>query len=183
MLEVDRNAREPRPSVLTSDNQLRRIGVHDLDGPVSPVTRIRIPKSFNAKVPPKSRRDLASSMRHAISEDAPHSRRNSRHEDFGLGGAPAGSGEEDRGPSAGPAGSSVPWLQRTRRPCTVVGALVEVAEGDRWVGQADPRQDEYHRQDFRPRLRCPVRLWLPGKQRRRTRHHQPRRAAASADLR
>lgn len=86
MLEVDRNAREPRPSVLTSDNQLRRIGVHDLDGPVSPVTRIRIPKSFNAKVPPKSRRDLASSMRHAISEDAPpHSRRNSRHEDFGLG--------------------------------------------------------------------------------------------------
>jgi ATP-dependent RNA helicase HelY len=84
VLEVDRNAREPRPSVLTSDNQLRRIGVHDLDGPVSPVTRIRIPKSFNAKVP-KARRDLASSMRHAISEDAPHSRNNSRHEDFGLG--------------------------------------------------------------------------------------------------
>ncbi|SEJ04668.1 ATP-dependent RNA helicase HelY [Arthrobacter sp. yr096] len=84
VLEVDRNAREPRPSVLTSDNQLRRIGVHDLEGPVSPLTRIRIPKSFNAKVP-KSRRDLASAMRHAISEDAPESRRNSRHEDFGLG--------------------------------------------------------------------------------------------------
>lgn len=84
VLEVDPNAREPRPSVLTSDNQLRRIGVHDLDGPVSPVTRIRIPKSFNAKVP-KSRRDLAASMRHAVSEDAPRARRNSRHEDFGLG--------------------------------------------------------------------------------------------------
>ncbi|WP_284978308.1 DEAD/DEAH box helicase [Arthrobacter sp. fls2-241-R2A-200] len=84
ILDVDPNAREPRPSVLTSDNQLRRIGVHDLDGPVSPVTRIRIPKAFNAKVP-KSRRDLAAAMRHAISEDAPQSPRNSRHEDFGLG--------------------------------------------------------------------------------------------------
>ncbi|BCW06348.1 DEAD/DEAH box helicase [Arthrobacter sp. NtRootA1] len=84
VLDSDANAREPRPSVLTSDNQLRRIGVHDVDAPVSPVTRIRIPKSFNAKVP-KSRRDLASSMRHAISDDAPKSRRNSRHEDFGLG--------------------------------------------------------------------------------------------------
>ncbi|MDR6685062.1 ATP-dependent RNA helicase HelY [Arthrobacter sp. 1088] len=84
VLDVDPNAREPRPSVLTSDNQLRRIGVHDLDGPISPVTRIRIPKSFNAKVP-KSRRDLAASMRNAISDEAPRARRNSRHEDFGLG--------------------------------------------------------------------------------------------------
>ncbi|MGO4590110.1 DEAD/DEAH box helicase [Paenarthrobacter sp. 2TAF44] len=84
VLDSDANAREPRPSVLTSDNQLRRIGVHDVDAPVSPVTRIRIPKSFNAKVP-KSRRDLASSMRHAISDEAPKSSRNSRHEDFGLG--------------------------------------------------------------------------------------------------
>ncbi|BCW36399.1 helicase [Arthrobacter sp. StoSoilA2] len=84
VLDVDPNAREPRPSVLTSDNQLRRIGVHDLDGPISPVTRIRIPKSFNAKVP-KSRRDLAASMRNAISDEAPRPRRNSRHEDFGLG--------------------------------------------------------------------------------------------------
>ena len=83
VLDSDPNAREPRPSILTSDNQLRRIGVHDVDAPVSPVTRIRIPKSFNAKLP-KARRDLAASMRHAISDDAPK-RRNSRHEDFGLG--------------------------------------------------------------------------------------------------
>ncbi|MFI2562910.1 DEAD/DEAH box helicase [Paenarthrobacter sp. NPDC018779] len=83
VLDADPNAREPRPSILTSDNQLRRIGVHDVDAPVSPVTRIRIPKSFNAKLP-KARRDLAASMRHAVSDDAPK-RRNSRHEDFGLG--------------------------------------------------------------------------------------------------
>ncbi|MEV7604357.1 DEAD/DEAH box helicase [Paenarthrobacter sp. NPDC089322] len=84
VLDSDANAREPRPSVLTADSQLRRIGVHDVDAPVSPVTRIRIPKSFNAKVP-KSRRDLASSMRHAVSDDVPKARRHSRHEDFGLG--------------------------------------------------------------------------------------------------
>ncbi|MFJ4207650.1 DEAD/DEAH box helicase [Paenarthrobacter sp. NPDC089675] len=84
VLDTDPNAREPRPSILTSDNQLRRLGVHDVDAPVSPVTRIRIPKSFNAKVP-KSRRDLAASMRHAVNDDAPRQRRNSRHEDFGLG--------------------------------------------------------------------------------------------------
>lgn len=84
VLDSDPNAREPRPSVLTSDSQLRRISVHDVEAPVAPVTRIRIPKSFNAKVP-KSRRDLASSVRNAVSEDAPQRRRNSRHEDFGLG--------------------------------------------------------------------------------------------------
>ncbi|QOT17063.1 MULTISPECIES: DEAD/DEAH box helicase [Paenarthrobacter] len=84
VLEVDPNAREPRPSVLTADNQLRRLGVHDIDAPVSAVTRIRIPKSFNAKVP-KSRRDLAASMRNAVNGDSSRQRRNSRHEDFGLG--------------------------------------------------------------------------------------------------
>ncbi|MFJ5956293.1 DEAD/DEAH box helicase [Paenarthrobacter sp. NPDC092416] len=84
VITSDANAREPRPSVLTADNQLRRVGVHDIDGPVSPVTRIRIPKSFNAKLP-KSRRDLGASMRHAVSDEAPKTSHNRRHEDFGLG--------------------------------------------------------------------------------------------------
>jgi ATP-dependent RNA helicase HelY len=82
VLNADFNAREPRPAVLTSDNQLHRIGFHDLEGPVSPVTRIRIPKSFDAKHP-KSRRDLASSMRNALRENRPPSRTSSRNEDFG----------------------------------------------------------------------------------------------------
>jgi ATP-dependent RNA helicase HelY len=64
------------------DHQLRRIGIHDLEGPVSPVTRIRIPKSFNAKVP-KSRRELASSARNAIRENRPPAPDSSRHNDFG----------------------------------------------------------------------------------------------------
>lgn len=67
VLSSDHESREPRPAVMTLDNQLRRIGLHDVEGPLSPITRIRIPKTFNAKVP-KSRRDLASSVRNAIRE-------------------------------------------------------------------------------------------------------------------
>jgi ATP-dependent RNA helicase HelY len=83
VLSPDHTSREPRPAVLTLDNQLRRIGIHDLEGPVSPLTRIRIPKSFNAKVP-KSRRDLASSVRNAIRENRPPAPGSSRNNDFGL---------------------------------------------------------------------------------------------------
>lgn len=82
VLSSDHTSREPRPAVLTMDHQLRRIGIHDLEGPVSPVTRIRIPKSFNAKVP-KSRRELASSARNAIRENRPPAPDSSRHNDFG----------------------------------------------------------------------------------------------------
>lgn len=65
VLVADTNAREPRPQVLTFDRNLRRIGLHDISGPVEPVARIRIPKHFDAKRP-KDRRDLAASLRHAV---------------------------------------------------------------------------------------------------------------------
>ncbi len=81
VLSSDHHSREPRPAVMTLDNQLRRIGLHDVEGPLSPLTRVRIPKSFNAKVP-KSRRDLASSVRNAIRESRPPAPPN-RNEDFG----------------------------------------------------------------------------------------------------
>jgi ATP-dependent RNA helicase HelY len=68
--------------VLTLDNQLRRIGADDLEGPIAPVTRVRIPKSFNAKVP-KSRRDLASSVRNALRENRPPAPGQNRNHDFG----------------------------------------------------------------------------------------------------
>jgi ATP-dependent RNA helicase HelY len=83
VLSSDHSSREPRPAVLTLDNQLRRIGTEDLEGPIAPVTRIRIPKSFNAKVP-KSRRDLASSARNALRENRPPAPGNNRNNDFGL---------------------------------------------------------------------------------------------------
>lgn len=86
VLSSDHGSREPRPAVLTLDNQLRRIGTDDLEGPIAPVTRIRIPKSFNAKVP-KSRRDLASSARNALRENRPPAPGQNRHNDFGRGAA------------------------------------------------------------------------------------------------
>lgn len=82
VLGSDHNSREPRPAVLTLDNQLRRIGLQDLEGPITPVTRVRIPKSFNAKVP-KSRKDLASSVRNAIRENRPPAPGNARNTEFG----------------------------------------------------------------------------------------------------
>lgn len=81
VLSSDHHSREPRPAVMTLDNQLRRIGTQDVEGPLSPITRIRIPKSFNAKVP-KSRRDLASSARNALRDNRPPAPPN-RNEDFG----------------------------------------------------------------------------------------------------
>ncbi|HKU30733.1 MAG TPA: DEAD/DEAH box helicase [Arthrobacter sp.] len=82
VLNGDSNSREPRPAVLSEDNQMHRIGVYEVDGPVSPVSWVRIPKSFNAKLP-KSRRDLASAMRNAVREGRPPARGSSRNEDFG----------------------------------------------------------------------------------------------------
>ncbi|MFJ5696833.1 DEAD/DEAH box helicase [Arthrobacter sp. NPDC093139] len=92
VLSSDHSSREPRPAVLTVENQLRRIGIDDLEGPISPLTRIRIPKSFNAKVP-KSRRDLASSVRNALRENRPPAPGNPRNTDFGLG---AGSPNQEK---------------------------------------------------------------------------------------
>ncbi len=55
----------PRPMVLTVGRHARRLSLVDFDAPVEATTRMRLPKSFNARNP-QSRRDLASSLRHAI---------------------------------------------------------------------------------------------------------------------
>lgn len=52
----------PRPLVLTIDRHARRLATVDFPTPVSSLTRMRVPKSFNARNP-QSRRDLASSLR------------------------------------------------------------------------------------------------------------------------
>ncbi|WP_125611999.1 DEAD/DEAH box helicase [Specibacter cremeus] len=46
----DAHAHEPRPTILTVDKEVRRLGVHDLEGPIGPQTRVRVPKGFNVKV-------------------------------------------------------------------------------------------------------------------------------------
>ena len=70
VLSPDSGARDPRPTILTEDKQIRRLHVQDLDGAVNVVSQIRIPKSFNARTP-KDRRDLASSLRNALREHRP----------------------------------------------------------------------------------------------------------------
>ncbi|CAN5604991.1 DEAD/DEAH box helicase [soil metagenome] len=57
----------PRPMVLTAERHARRLSMVDFDVPVAAATRMRLPKSFNARNP-QSRRDLASSLRQVISE-------------------------------------------------------------------------------------------------------------------
>lgn len=52
----------PRPTVLTEGRQVRRLSLIDFPNAVEPLARMRIPKSFNPRVP-ASRRDLAASLR------------------------------------------------------------------------------------------------------------------------
>ena len=105
------------PAVVTEDRQLRRLTVVDVPTPVEPITTVRLPKNFNAKSP-KSRRDLATSLRIAVPHDPPPTRsipstrpgRPRRH--------PPG------GPSPPDAGASVPRLSRPREPRPLGRALV-----------------------------------------------------------
>ncbi len=57
----------PRPMVLTVGRHARRLSLSDFDVPVAAASRMRLPRSFNARNP-QSRRDLASSLRLAIAD-------------------------------------------------------------------------------------------------------------------
>ncbi|MBV9484477.1 MAG: DEAD/DEAH box helicase, partial [Frankiaceae bacterium] len=52
----------PRPTVVTSDRQLKRVAAAEFTSPATPVGRVRVPKNFNARSP-QARRDLVSSLR------------------------------------------------------------------------------------------------------------------------
>ncbi len=58
------------PAVVTEEKQLRRINVGDLTEPVVAVTSVRLPKGFNPRSP-ASRRDLATTLRIAVSGRRP----------------------------------------------------------------------------------------------------------------
>jgi ATP-dependent RNA helicase HelY len=68
----------PRPTVLTEDRQVRRLSLTDFPVAVEPLTRLRIPRSFNPKVA-ASRRDLAAALRAKAPDDSarPNRRRGS----------------------------------------------------------------------------------------------------------
>lgn len=55
----------PRPTVLTSDRQVRRLEQVQFPGAVRVATSVRVPKHFDSH-DPRARRDLASSMRNAL---------------------------------------------------------------------------------------------------------------------
>ncbi|EMQ96625.1 DEAD/DEAH box helicase [Paeniglutamicibacter gangotriensis] len=70
VIELDSAWHDPRPTVLTEDKHIRRIGVQDLNGPVEVVSQIRVPKGFTGRSP-KERKDLAASLRNALAESRP----------------------------------------------------------------------------------------------------------------
>jgi ATP-dependent RNA helicase HelY len=99
----DRDA--PRPMVLTAERHARRLSMVDFDTPVEVATRMRLPKSFNARNP-QARRDLAASLRHVLADvhpdgaDARHpSARGSSSGNGAANGAGHGRGR-DRRPAA-----------------------------------------------------------------------------------
>ncbi|MFL6167566.1 MAG: DEAD/DEAH box helicase, partial [Ornithinibacter sp.] len=64
------------PAVVTEDRQFRRLTLVDVPEPVESVTQVKVPPNFNPKSP-KSRRDLATSLRIAVPhgiEDSPRRR-------------------------------------------------------------------------------------------------------------
>jgi ATP-dependent RNA helicase HelY len=87
----------PRPYVLTSDRQARRLSMVDFPVPVQAFSRLRIPKTFNARNP-QSRRDLASTLRARTQGFAPPppGRSGSRRSPGGDGFELAGEREIDR---------------------------------------------------------------------------------------
>ena len=62
------------PTVLTEDKQVRRLTLVDVPEPVEALTRVKVPPHFNAKSP-KSRRDLATSLRIAVPHEPPPRKR------------------------------------------------------------------------------------------------------------
>ncbi|MDD2858980.1 MAG: DEAD/DEAH box helicase [Candidatus Nanopelagicales bacterium] len=61
---------DPRPLVLTSDRQVRRISTLEVNSSLEVLGRIRIPRTFSARNP-QSRRDLASALREVAGDRAP----------------------------------------------------------------------------------------------------------------
>jgi ATP-dependent RNA helicase HelY len=63
-----------RPLVVTEDRWAGRVSLADFDGEVEVLTRVKVPRHFNARSP-QARRDLASTLRNADVDDASPPRR------------------------------------------------------------------------------------------------------------
>jgi len=98
----------PRPTVLTTERQVRRLTVQDVGAPVETLGRVKVPRDFNPRNP-ASRRDLASSLRNALAEGR-------RGDDLGDGDAPSRRSRPARG---GDVEAEITRLRRELRqhPC------------------------------------------------------------------
>ncbi|MGC1206911.1 MAG: DEAD/DEAH box helicase [Ornithinimicrobium sp.] len=67
----------PEPTVLTSEGQVRRVGVAELEEPLTALDTVRIPPNFNPRNA-KSRRDLAATVRARVPQDAHKRPKNAR---------------------------------------------------------------------------------------------------------
>jgi ATP-dependent RNA helicase HelY len=65
---------DPHPVVLTGDRQVKKLSVVDFPSPVEAISRVRLPRNFNARSP-QARRDLASSLRNLGLEETSRPRR------------------------------------------------------------------------------------------------------------
>ena len=70
---ANRQGEDPRPMVLTADRQIRRLNHHDATHDLSPIGRIKVPKSFTSK-DQKLRKTLAAQVRE-IAADHPDQQR------------------------------------------------------------------------------------------------------------
>ncbi|WP_433338515.1 DEAD/DEAH box helicase [Spirillospora sp. CA-294931] len=78
---IGRRSDGPAPLVLTIAGSVQRLSIQDFPRAVEPIERVRVPKSFSPRNP-QARRDLASTLRNKIPDDARERRR-------GRGDAPA----------------------------------------------------------------------------------------------
>ena len=158
----------PRPTVLTSERQVKKLTVHDFPTPAEALSRVKVPKSFNPRNP-KSRRDLASSLRNTgVEDDGGRPRR----------GRSAGRGRpRDRAAARRAAGPPVPPLPGPRGPRPLGRALAPAASRDRRARAPRRGAHQHHRPHLRPRLPAARAAPLP-----RRRHGDARGAAARADL-
>ncbi len=111
---------DPRPYVLTANSQARRLSMNDFPVPVTPFTRMRVPKSFNGRNA-QMRRDVAMTLK-AKAHDA-------RRRDHA---APPAPDQPTAGPSVEGAEREVAELRRLLRahPCH---ACPEREEHSRWA--------------------------------------------------
>ncbi len=89
-----RDVDAPEPTVLTTDGQVRRVGVAELDEPLTALENtLRIPSRFNPRNA-RSRRDLAATLRTQVPDDAHRRGKKARREAAGA--DPESAAEVDR---------------------------------------------------------------------------------------